>query len=481
MNILRKLFYLVLLGFLGVLSLYRKIVLFPIRQIYFPKEDLRHKLISLLTDINQYNEYFRGQFSAFLKRATGLNDQDFFLEYGKLPTFSKGDYLAAGLDILSDSYKNSIEELKLSVDQASPLKIILRFFRVDFLFPMSTGGTSRRPLTIYMNKHHTFIGLLSFFRCWRYMGWDLGDKTLVFYPKNAYCDDALAEFNSISYLTGFHFELYTKIDLDTVRRLVQVVNTFKPKLVVAFPSPLNMAAHLIRKYDLSLRYSPEIIEVSGETFLDCQRSNIQEMFNTKVMDAYGMVELGEIAHEVGILDRRLYVFEDLAYVEALEVESGKKELIVTMLNFDKYPIVRYRTGDIAEIQHQASRDGWDGTWIVNLEGKDTNYVVTANGKKLYPSFFNTLINHVNQQCHDEIIEIKVLQDDKKFMRIYFITKSGLTDELIRKETLEYLRWKLGQNTNFIVEFVDSFDHDYRYKYRAVEHPGIHEYAGGVLR
>ena len=61
-------------------------------------------------------------------------------------------------------------------------------------------------------------------------------------------------------------------------------------MLLVFPSPLNMIAETIRKYDLPLKHHPELINTSGETFFDCQRKNIASVFTrSKVEDSYGSV------------------------------------------------------------------------------------------------------------------------------------------------------------------------------------------------
>ena len=100
-------------------------------------------------------------------------------------------------------------------------------------------------------------------------------------------------------------------------------------MLLIFPSPLNLVAHTIRKYDLPLQHHPELLNVSGETFFDCQKKNIQDVFKRSIVeDSYGSVELGEIAHETR---NGLEVFANVAYVETAPNENGKPEMIITRL------------------------------------------------------------------------------------------------------------------------------------------------------
>ena len=153
------------------------------------------------------------------------------------------------------------------------------------------------------------------------MGWRPGEKILVFYPRNTYNIDDLAKFNKIGWLSGFRIHLFDRIDKESIQDLVEELNSFRPKMLLVFPSPLNMIAETIRQHNLPLKHHPELINTSGETFFDCQRKNIASVFTkSKVEDSYGSVELGEIAHET---EGGLEVFSNVSYVETAPNENGK--------------------------------------------------------------------------------------------------------------------------------------------------------------
>ena len=159
---------------------------------------------------------------------------------------------------------------------------------------------------------------------------------LVFYPGDTYYIDDMAKYNRFSWLTGFKIQLFKKIDLPTIRELVDEINQFKPQILLIFPSPLNMIADAIRKHDLPLQYHPDMINTSGETFFDCQRKNAQEVFSrSRIEDSYGSVELGEIAHET---EDGLEIFANAAYVETETNAQGQPEMVITRLGLTDFPI-----------------------------------------------------------------------------------------------------------------------------------------------
>lgn len=301
---------------------------------------------------------------------------------------------------------------------------------------------------------------------------------MIFYPKNTYNIDDMVKFNRYSWLTGFRYHLFDKINEQTVRGLVEDLNRFKPKLLLVFPSPMNMIAHTIRRFNLDLRHHPELINVSGETFFDCQRRNIESVFTrSKVEDSYGSVELGEIAHET---EGGLEIFANVAYVETEPNDAGQPEMVVTRLELSDFPFIRYKMKDIANVEFVKNARGEERFVLTKIEGKDSNFILSDRGQRFYPSFFNGFVNRLNEQFANPIIEIKVYERDQRELEIQYIVRPGAEQSPIAEATRRQLQAEMSPTMEFQVKFVDFIDHDYRRKYRVIERIGDVEFAGGIV-
>lgn len=463
------------LNLLGVGDLYKEVVEQDRTENINAKirQDIQH----LLTSVNTKNPFFLGKFDDFLSQTADQDDETFLREYAKLPAMSKQDYAEAGVSVMPEHLGSQVDELELKFE-GKPFQTLSQLRSGNFIMPMATGGSTSLPLRVHMTKHHMFSMLFTFFKCWYRMGWRPGDKILVFYPKNTYNIDDLAKFNRIGWLTGFKIHLFDRIDKDSIEGLVNELNSFKPKMLLVFPSPLNMIAETIRKYDLPLKHHPELINTSGETFFDCQRKNIANVFTrSKVEDSYGSVELGEIAHET---QNGLEVFSNVAYVETAPNENGRPEMIVTSLKMAEFPFIRYKMKDIAEIEFRRDATGQESYVLSKIEGKDSNFIMSHSGQRFYPSFFNQFVNRLNSQFDDSIVEIKVFERGQKELEVQFITTENADQDSIRSATLESLTQEMGHEMEYQVKFVEFMDHDYRRKYRVIERIGDVEYAGGIV-
>ncbi len=463
------------LRFLGVDKLYEDVVVKDRLTDIKPK--IRADIKSLLENVNQNNPYFKGRFSAFLEDSRHVDDETFFEMYSKLPAFSKQDYADADQQVMPTQVVQELSGKELLFN-GKPIQFLKTIRSGKFLMPMATGGSTSSPLVVHMTKYHTFSMLYTFFKCWYRMGWRPGDRMLVFYPRDTYNIDDMARYNKFSWITGFRISLFSKIDAPTIRALTNEINAFKPKIFLVFPSPMNMVADTIRKQSLPLTHHPELINFSGETFFDCQRKNIQDVFSrSKLEDSYGSVELGEIAHET---EDGLEIFANVAYVETAPNEQGKPEMICTRLDLADFPFIRYKMRDVANIEFIRSPDGTERYVITRIEGKDTNFILSDSGEKFYPSFFNQFVNDLNQQFEDHIVEIKVYERGQRELEVQFIVKTNEHNDSIRVTTEQMLKERISPNMSFDVNFVDFIDHDYRRKYRVIERIGDVEYAGGIV-
>ncbi len=471
-----KFLYKCLFRLVGASRLYKDVVVSD--RLTSIKPQIREDLQRLLTDVNQNNPFYRGEFSDFLQANSDKNDAVFFDEYARLPSFSKQDYAEAGLTVMPEKFANvNPKDMELKF-KGKPIDALRRLRRGDYLMPMPTGGSSSLPLVVYMTKYYMFSMLFTFFKCWYRMGWRPGEKMMIFYPKNTYNIDDMVKFNPISRLSGFKYHLFDKIDEQTVRALIDDINRYKPKLLLVFPSPMNMIAHTVRKFNLEVKHQPALINVSGETFFDCQRKNIESVFSqSKVEDSYGSVELGEIAHET---EGGLEIFANVAYVETETNDAGQPEMVVTRLGLTDFPFIRYRMKDIADVEFQTDSKGCERFLITKIEGKDSNFIMSDRGERFYPSFFNQLVNDVNRQVNHTIVEIKVYERAQTHLEIQYIIRDERHRESIVSVTRELLQTRISAKMEFDIKFVDFIDHDYRRKYRVIERIGEVEFAGGMV-
>jgi phenylacetate-CoA ligase len=101
------------------------------------------------------------------------------------------------------------------------------------------------------------------------------------------------------------------------------------------------------------------VVLGGEPFSEAQRKYIEDELNVEVYDQYGLCEIntglaGECEHHNGLHILADYAYPEIIDPETLEVlpEGEVGELVLTTLEREASPLIRYRTGDLTSLTYE---------------------------------------------------------------------------------------------------------------------------------
>ncbi len=127
--------------------------------------------------------------------------------------------------------------------------------------------------------------------------------------------------------------------------------------------------------------------VSGDTLLPGMRMSIEEFFQCKCFDHYGQCEGAAMAMEC--TNGKMHVVPMLGIIEILRDDGTPCEpgeiggIVATGLLNDAMPLIRYRIGDSAAwAVDQTCTCGNPNRIIENVSGRQDDYLVTADGRKI---------------------------------------------------------------------------------------------------
>jgi phenylacetate-coenzyme A ligase PaaK-like adenylate-forming protein len=136
---------------------------------------------------------------------------------------------------------------------------------------------------------------------------------------------------------------------DPLESIVEHLNGFRPKLLVAYAS----MAHLLAEEQLAgrLRISPGFVFGSSEVFTERARRRVEEAWGRKPFEVYAATEPAGIASECD-LHSGMHLFEDLVITEVVDDKNrpvppgvfGDK-VLVTVLFSRTMPLIRYEMSD----------------------------------------------------------------------------------------------------------------------------------------
>ncbi|MGN0055714.1 MAG: phenylacetate--CoA ligase family protein [Atopobiaceae bacterium] len=141
----------------------------------------------------------------------------------------------------------------------------------------------------------------------------------------------------------------------------------------------------------------------AEAFSDNFRRELERKLDYKVLDIYGLTETGGPGLAVECLEQDgLHVAEDHFYVEVIDPATGKNlpdgewgELVVTTLDREASPVVRYRTRDVTRILPGSCACGRTHRRIDRLHGR-TDDMLIIRGVNVFPSQIENVMKTFDQ-------------------------------------------------------------------------------------
>lgn len=330
-----------------------------------------------------------------------------------------------------------------------------------FYVSQNTGGTSGKSAKIIMTYKHAFKMAETFYCSYEETGKRNKNNTkffkrnrdrfLVFYPKNSYFQNIYSFINNklkLKYFTKFSALKFDKIDKIIIKKLVEEINTFKPRLLAIFPFVLLQMCIIINKEGIKLTHIP-LVNISGEFVCKKSLEYCQRIFPF-INSTYGLVEFGEIAHQYNYGD-------DYECNSNFKVElDNNKNICVTCLYQYTFPLVRYNTGDIAdEIYEKNGKQ-----YIRNLQGKNTQLVGSLTPIKL-----DKIMTNYN------VIQYRLLLRNKNYGLFQYVGNLSDTEKKqIEKNCREF--------TLTFKEY-DLIPHNYTKKFKVIQYDDDDETVGNL--
>lgn len=179
------------------------------------------------------------------------------------------------------------------------------------------------------------------------------------------------------------------------RTVDAIMTTMPPNHLVLSPTFALFLYDLVKQRNLRLPL--KTMSGWGEPGYSCPefRRRIESLWSevsqepVRAYDIYGLMETGAVAFE-GPDQTSLGVFEDRFLVEVVDPKTNRPcaprqigELVVTTLEAEAMPLIRYRTGDVTALQDGRSGDGRMALRLAGILGR-ADEAIEAGGKTLYP-------------------------------------------------------------------------------------------------
>jgi len=172
---------------------------------------------------------------------------------------------------------------------------------------------------------------------------------------------------------------------------IKLMNNVRPSGILAAPALFLMMDRRAAELGIDMKkIGIRTVILGGESWSNTYREKMEREWGAKFYDVYGLVEIG---HPFGECFEQsgMHCWEDLFFTEIVDPETEKVlgpgepgEIILTSLWRDAMPLLRYRTGDVAQwLEDKPCGCGRTLAKISRIKGR-TGHMVKAGGAKIFP-------------------------------------------------------------------------------------------------
>lgn len=257
-----------------------------------------------------------------------------------------------------------------------------------FLFKVSTGGTSGKSL----NFHKTLNDIIKEEAYIAYAFSLIGSSLNVGVLRGNKPKNGVSEYRFKTLLLSSY-----DLTLENVKNYIELINKYKINCLHVYPSSIQVFINYLKilKTEVEIPKLKGILSSSEILSIELKKEILDVFKNVKLVDLYGQNE--QVAFAISINLNSYKFYESYSYVEL--VETGQTfndnkicEIVGTNIHNKAMPLIRYRTEDFVEIDH-------DGN-IVSIIGRTTDFIVNKHNE-IVPCIVltrpNTLLNVISFQ------------------------------------------------------------------------------------
>jgi phenylacetate-CoA ligase len=320
-----------------------------------------------------------------------------------------------------------------------------------------TSGTTGTPLVCWRDLYSINYEHAMIWRQWRWAGFSFADRRVTLrgelvVPTSRtvppfWIYDA-AEKRLV--MSSYH------IAPSTFRYYVDAIAEFRPAALEGYPSAVALMAQAFEELGRA-PFPLKAVFTSSETVLDSQRELIERVFRCPIFDLYGNTE--RTAAITSCEHGSSHILSDYAVVELLPLPSGEHEIVGTALFNKAFPLLRYRSGDVAEPGDSHCPCGRPFPTVKRIVGRVEGYVWTPEGRAI------GRLDHIFKGTK-HIRESQIVQEALNRVVIRIVPAEGFTAE-DEKLVLANARERLGPTMHIEVKRVEKIERTPQGKFLAV--------------
>ncbi|MBV6510873.1 MAG: hypothetical protein FMNOHCHN_00351 [Ignavibacteriaceae bacterium] len=238
------------------------------------------------------------------------------------------------------------------------------------------------------------------------------------------------------------------------QKLYQLLRRLNIKYIYGYPSSIRSLIDAMHLEDKLV----DTVFTTSETLPANLRKELEDRFCTTVIDVYGAHDGGIVADECQVRNGFHQNSTDCYVEPMLNKECGRNELVITNLFSFSLPFIRYKVGDLGEINYGNCSCGVNFPRIYNLTGRTRDLLRLKNGNSLHGSVFNDLFYGFS--------EIDQYQVIRKNGHLKIVLKVRKFDDTFKMLIINKLK-RLLDGEDFVVLFDGVFQYSKNSKFKSI--------------
>ena len=230
---------------------------------------------------------------------------------------------------------------------------------------------------------------------------------------------------------------------NTLRQL-KFFTDFGTTVVHAIPSYASRIFEVMQERGIDPRRDTRLrtLVIGAEPHSEDTRRRIEDMLGVKAYNSFGMSEMcgPGVAFEC-TEQNGLHIWEDYYIVEIVNpdtlepVPDGEVgELVLTTINREAMPLLRYRTRDLTRILPGDCPCGRQHKRLDRMKGRSDDMII-LKGVNIFPIQIETILMHFEELASDYLISLDTLEDND-YMTVAVELNDQYIDDYARLQSLE---------------------------------------------
>ncbi|MBQ9066084.1 MAG: phenylacetate--CoA ligase, partial [Clostridia bacterium] len=329
----------------------------------------------------------------------------------------------------------------------------------------SSSGTTGKPKIAVYTRKDIDIWAEGVARCMAMAGVTKEDIVMVSYGYGLFTGGLGAHYGAEKLGA-----LVIPMGTGNTQKLIDMMIDCKATVICCTPSYLLHITEALEEQgrldEISLKCS-----INGaEPWSDEMREQIESRLGMKAYDIYGLTEIAGpgVANDCDA-HRGLHIWEDHFLPEVINPETGEQlpegsegELVITTLTKEGFPMIRYRTRDVTNLEYDKCECGRTMARIQRFKGRSDDMLI-IKGVNVFPSQVEAALLNVDGVSpnyfitvdrinNSDVMEVAVEVEDR-----FFSDEIGVLEDLT-KTVHDQLKSAIGLNAKVRLVEPNALEH-----------------------